>query len=238
VTVKLRAEGGKVVLVAHRGAPGVAPENTLAGIEAALAYDVDVVEVDVSERGGDLVLAHSDEVAAADSPTLDEAVAFFAARARPEVAIQLDLKPRGAEGKVVQELREHDLLERALVSSTFPDVLRAVRALEPGLPTGLGYPYDRARVTERGLLPEAVVRGALTTLRAALPPRVVRMARSAEADVLTLHHLVVSAASMRRCRAHGIGVFAWTVNDPETLGRVLALGVDGVVTDDPALVRP
>ena len=75
------------------------------------------------------------------------------------------------------------------------------------------------------------------SLRLALPARVVGMARAAQADVLTLHHVVVSAETVRRCRERGLAVFAWTVNDRVALDRVLGLGVDGVVTDDPRLVR-
>ena len=236
--MRLRAEDGRVVLVAHRGAPGVAPENTLEGIEAGLAQDIDIVEVDVSERGGELVLAHSDDLVGSDSPGLGDALALFSARAASGVGIQLDLKVHGAEERLAGELRRHGLVDRALVSSTFPEVLRAVRAQEPSLPTGLGYPYDRVQVAERGLLPDAVIRVALISLRLALPARVVRMARAAQADVLTLHHVVVSAETVRRCREHGLAVFAWTVNDRPALDRVLALGVDGVVTDDPRLVRP
>ena len=236
--MRLRADGGRVVLVAHRGAPGLAPENTLEGIEAALGHDVDIVEVDVSERGGELVLAHSDDLVGPDSSGLGDALALFAARAADGVGIQLDLKVHGAEERLVAELRRHCLVDRSLVSSTFPEVLRAVRAQEPSLPTGLGYPYDRAQVAERGLLPDAAIRAALVALRLALPARVVRMARNAQADVLTLHHVVVSAETVRRCRERGLAVFAWTVNNRADLDRVLALGVDGVVTDDPRLVRP
>jgi glycerophosphoryl diester phosphodiesterase len=236
--VRLRADGGRVVVVAHRGVPCVAPENSLAGIEAALGHDVDIVEVDVAERRGELVLAHSDDVAGPDSPRLAEALAFFARRAASQVGIQLDLKPHGAEARVVAELREHGLVDRALVSSTFREVLRAVRALEPSLSTGLGYPYDRAQVAERRLLPEPVIRGALSALRMMLPARIVGLAQAAQADVVTLHHLVISTVTLERCRAHGIAVFAWTVNERPALDRVLSLGVDGVVTDDPRLVRP
>jgi glycerophosphoryl diester phosphodiesterase len=235
--VRLKADRGRLVLVAHRGLPGDAPENSIAGIEAALAHDVDVVEVDVSTRGGELVLAHSEDVAGPDSPPLGDALTVFAARAEPGVGIQLDLKARGVEASVVREVRAHDLVGRVLVSSTFPSVLRAVRAHEPALSAGLGYPYDRAQVAERGLLPDAAIRAALAALRLTLPLRVVRLASAAGADVLSLHHLVVSAAAVRRCRARGLAVFAWTVNDRAALDRVVALGVDGVVTDDPGLVR-
>jgi glycerophosphoryl diester phosphodiesterase len=236
--VRVRSPGGRVLVVAHRGVPGLAPENSLEGIDAALERDVDLVEVDVSQRFGELVLAHSAEVAGPRSPRLGDALAFLAERAAPEVGIQLDLKARGKEAQLAAEVRRHGLLDRTLVSSNFPAVLRALRVLEPTLATGLGYPYDRARVAERGLVPQAVVRAALMALRATLPARVVRMAGSARADLVALHHLVVSASTVSRCHARGIAVFAWTVNDAEALERVVGLGVDGVVTDEPNLVRP
>jgi glycerophosphoryl diester phosphodiesterase len=235
--VNLRAERGRPLLIAHRGLPGTAPENSLEGIRAALEAGADVVEVDVAGRAGELVLAHSEDVAHAGSPGLDEALAHFAAHADPAVAIQLDVTPRGVEAPVTAALRSHGLVERALVSSTFADVLRRVRELEPGVATALGYPYDRAQVAERRLVPDVFVRAALKALRTTLPHRVIRMASAARADALSLHHVVVSAEAVRRCHVGGVAVLAWTVNDRAALDRVLAFGVDGVVTDDPGLLR-
>jgi glycerophosphoryl diester phosphodiesterase len=57
--VQLRRDGGRPLAIGHRGAPRLAPENTLASLQAAVAAGVDVVEFDVLERGGELVLAHS-----------------------------------------------------------------------------------------------------------------------------------------------------------------------------------
>jgi glycerophosphoryl diester phosphodiesterase len=235
--VRLRAEGGRIVRIAHRGVPGVASENSLAGIEAALAHEVDVVEVDVSERDGALVLAHAAADARSDSPRLREALVFFADRSPAEVGIQLDLKVRGAEEHIVDELRSHSLLDRALVSSTFADVLQTVRRLEPAIPTGLAYPYDRAGIAERGLVPDHLMRAALAVMRLVVPQRVVPTARAAQVDVLLLHHLAASSRAVSRCHACGIAVYAWTVNHREELDRVLAFGVDGVVTDDPRLLE-
>jgi glycerophosphoryl diester phosphodiesterase len=234
--VRLRADRGRVVVVAHRGVPGVAPENTLAGIEAALALGVDVVEVDVSLRNGELLLAHSPDLAGLGSPGFAESLGFFADRAAPGTAIQVDLKARRVEHRVVEAVTAHGLLERAFVTSTFADVLRAVRRLEPALPTGLAYPYDRTGLGERGLLPPPVTRAAFATMRLALPHRAVRLARAARTDLLMLDHRVVSAGTVGRCQERGLAVYAWTVNDRDALDRVLSLGVDGVVTDDPELV--
>lgn len=224
-------------MVAHRGLPGAAPENSLAGLAGALETGADIVEVDVSERNGALVLAHSAAVAGRGSPSLAEGLALFAERAPAGVGIQLDLKPRGVEAEVADAVRRLDLVDRTLVSSTFAGVLRRVREHEPRMATALGYPYDRAQVSERRLLPGGVLDAALIAMRLALPHRVARMARRGEADVLSLHHLVLSSEAVRRLHERGIAVFAWTVNDRRALERVLALRVDGIVTDDPALLR-
>ena len=52
-----------------------------------------------------------------------------------------------------------------------------------------------------------------------------------------LYHLVLSRATVTRCRRLGLAVFAWTVNDTDALRRVADLGVDGVIGDDPELLR-
>jgi glycerophosphoryl diester phosphodiesterase len=234
--MKLRAEDGRVVVVAHRGVPGVAPENTLGGIEAALALGVDVVEVDVSLRDGGLLLAHSPDVARPDSPGLAEALAFFTEHAARETAIQVDVKARGVEDRIVDALTAHGLLERAYITATLADVLRAVRRFGPSLATGLAYPHDRTGLGERGLIPPPISHTALAAMRLALPHRAVRLARAAEADLLMLDHRVISSGTVGRCQERGLAVYAWTVNDRDALDRVLSFGVDGVVTDDPDLL--
>jgi glycerophosphoryl diester phosphodiesterase len=109
-----------------------------------------------------------------------------------------------------------------------------VKRLEPRLAVARSYPRDRLRASERGL-PEPLLRGALAAMRRALPLRIAGMLRRAEADAATLHHLVVSEAVVTRCHALGVAVLAWTVNEPADLERVVRFGVDGVITDDPAV---
>ena len=50
-----------------------------------------------------------------------------------------------------------------------------------------------------------------------------------------LHFSVVSHATVERCHQLGVSVFAWTVDDEALLARVLATGVDGVITNDPRI---
>jgi glycerophosphoryl diester phosphodiesterase len=232
--VRLHAENGRYVRIAHRGAAALADENSLAAIEAGLAADVDLVEFDLLEVGGRLVVAHTPELAVPGGPTLDDALQLARA-SRPEVGLDVDLKWHGFEEKVVEAIRRHGLVERTLISSCFAPSLRAVRKREPRLATAFSYPFDRYRTSERRVVPEALIRASLAGMRRALPARIQRMLLRAEADVATLHWLVISPRLVERCHAVGAAVWAWTVNDADVIESVAATGVDGIITDDPRL---
>ena len=51
-----------------------------------------------------------------------------------------------------------------------------------------------------------------------------------------LNHTLVTRAAVRRAGQLGVPVLAWTVDDPAEVGRLVALGVDGVITNDPGMV--
>jgi glycerophosphoryl diester phosphodiesterase len=231
-----RSPGGRgFTRVGHKGAAALAPENTLESIRAALEHGVDLVEIDVVDRpDGALVLAHSHEEVLAESPTLDEALACLAAEAPAGVGVDLDLKWHGFEAEVVDALRRHDLVERAIASSFFPASLRRLRALEPALRAGISYPWDRRGLATRRALAPLVWSGA-AMLRGALPLRIGRMARAADATAAMLHYSVLSRAVVERAHALGLSVFVWTVDEPALLRRVLATGADGVISNDPRI---
>jgi glycerophosphoryl diester phosphodiesterase len=231
--LKLRDET-RYLRVGHRGAAALAPENTLRALAAALDHNLDLIEFDVLELAGELVLAHSDLEVPSDRATLDEALDFLAANAPGTLGIDLDLKSVGCEDAIVAAIARHGLLERTLVCSVFATSLRAVRRVEPRLATGLSYPWDRHNLSERRLARPAV-RAGIAGLRRVLPARIGPLLRRAEADAAMLSHLVLSAATVRRCHALGKAVFAWTVDDPELLEAMLATGVDGVISNDPRI---
>ncbi len=221
--------------VGHKGAAALAPENTIASLAAAFDHGVDMVEFDVAAGvDGELVLAHSTKEITSGSATLDDALAFLSREAPAGVGVDLDLKVRGFEKEVVAALARHGLLERALVSSFFPDSLRRLRTLEPRLQTGISYPWDRTGLAEHHSLRPVVWVGAVL-LRSALPFRIGRMATDAAATSAMLHFSVLSSVVVDRCHKLGLSVFAWTVDEPALLDRVLGLGVDGVISNDPRI---
>lgn len=229
---------GRFLRVGHKGAAALARENTCASIAAALECGVDLVELDVVDApDGSLVLAHSHEEIEPGCESLETALEFLAAEAPPEVGIDLDLKWYGWEKRLVDALERYGLAERTILSSFFPKSLRRARELQPALRTGISYPWDkRGFSTKRALYP--VVWTGAATLRAALPYRIGRMARAAGAGYVMLHYSVLSKAAVERAHGLGLGVFAWTVDEPALLQRVLATGVDGVISNDPRIFPP
>ena len=220
--------------VAHRGASALAPENSLAALEAALAANVDIVELDVLAVGGALRLAHSAPQVRPDSPALNEALDLFAGAAPQQVWLDLDVKTPGHEPALVEQVAARGLAGRTLVTSFHPEILRAVKRSEPQLVTGLAYPNDSLGLNERRPFQPFVAPG-LRVLRAALPPRIGRMLAGAGVQAAMLHHALVTPRVVSRCHSAGAAVFAWTLETREDLRRVLAAGADGAIANDPSL---
>jgi glycerophosphoryl diester phosphodiesterase len=230
--LELRRGAHGVVRVGHRGAAALAPENSLAAIEAADAAGVDAVELDVLRRDdGVLVLAHGQGVPD-DAPLLDDALDLVG---RLGLAVQLDVKVAGNEAAIVAALHGHDLLSRAFVSSCSLPILRAFAAAAPALPRSFTYPDDRLGASERRLLRPVVPPG-LAVLRALAPRRLPRWLRAAGAQAATLNWAVASPAAVAACHASGAAVYVWTVNEPALATTLVASGVDGIITDDPRIL--
>jgi glycerophosphoryl diester phosphodiesterase len=223
---------GRVLRISHRGAAAVAPENSLAGIEAAIDLGVDLVEIDVVRDGATLRLAHAPANVTTESPTLDEALELVSASS---TGLLLDLKSVGPEPQVVAAVRAAGLVERTAVGSFHAASLRALKEIEPSLTTGFSYPFDRVGLSTRRAA-QPLISAGLVGMRRLLPTRIVRMLARARADAAMLHWALVSGSLVQRCHARGAAVLAWTVEDEIALRRVLAAGVDGVIANDPRLV--
>jgi glycerophosphoryl diester phosphodiesterase len=224
--------------VGHKGADLIAPGNTFASFDAAVEAGVDMIEFDVlrEERGDRLILAHDwVDAARRESPhTLEDALAYFASEAFAGVELNVDLKLPGYEVRVLEGLRAFGLLDRALISSQQEESLAMLRATEPGVRLGWSVPKltrdpFRSRATR---LPAFV---ALQVFRALLPERAARAIRARRCDALMAHWRLVTPRLVRRVRAAGGELYVWTVDDLARLRLLEALGVTGVITNDPRL---
>lgn len=223
------------LLIGHRGVRGSLPENTLAAFRRAFEAGLDGIEFDVQRtRDGALVLWHDLEAdgrrvtalslaelraIAPDVALLPELLEL--ARAYPGTLLNPELKLAGAglrsgglEREVARALRAAGVEDRAVVSSFQPLALARLRLSAPELRTGLLY---------AGELPPLLRGGTL--------------AGWLHVDALHPHHPLATPGLMARARRRGLMVATWTVNDPAEVARLVALGVDGIMADDPDELR-
>jgi glycerophosphoryl diester phosphodiesterase len=231
------------LIIAHRGASAVAPQNTLAAFRKAMELGADGVELDVQlSADGAVVVIHdltvdkttdgtgrvaektlaklkaldagirfSPQFAGEHIPTLSQV--FEALEGKLLVNVELkDFNPRSSvlAAPVVEVVRKYAMEKRVLFSSFNPFALRAVKRLAPQIPAGLLYAPNLA----------------IYLRRAWLAPFVPHEARHPESSMVT-------ARTMKWYRAHGLHVNVWTVDDPAEMRRLMALGVDGIITNKP-----
>ena len=244
----------RVLNVAHRGASGDHPENTLAAIRAALALGVDSIELDVQRsRDGALVLIHDTTLA-----RTTDAKKLFPRRAPWNVAdfdydelIRLDAgawKGPCFAGERIPTLDQAIDLVRS--SSTGLLLELKAPALYPGVVTDLvsalrGVPgfLDRA-VAERRLVVESFDFAAMKAHKTRAPEVPVGLlgaparanlpALGTWADQVNPRHWSVDRTYVDEVHLHGMGCLVWTVNRASAMRRALELGVDGIITNEPA----
>jgi glycerophosphoryl diester phosphodiesterase len=207
--------------IGHGGASALAPANSLAGFEAALAHGVDMVEFDVRACRGRLVLAHT--IMHGRCPgvlTLDAALAHLARPRFAAVGLNVDIKHVGCEPALLEALRRHRLVGRSLLSSQVPGVLDRIRALEPQAQLGISVGGRVARASRRWANWRAEVLAGLAAGRW---------------SALMAQHRLVDRPLLEQVAGRGGRLYAWTVNDRCGIEVLTRLGVHGIATADPRL---
>jgi glycerophosphoryl diester phosphodiesterase len=223
--------------VGHKGADLIAPGNTHASFDAALEAGVDMIEFDVlPERGGDrLLLAHDYKDAASRTPhTLEEGLAHLASSRFAGIELDVDLKLPGYEARVLDAIRGYGLVERSLISTQFDSSLVALRKAEPAVRLGWSVP----KVTRDPFRSPATALGAQAAvqyLRRVLPRRAADAIRSGRCDALMAHWRLITPRLVASVRDAGGELYVWTVDELPRLRELDALGVTGVITNDPRL---
>lgn len=221
--------------VGHKGADLIAPGNTLDSFRAALEHGADMIEFDIVRlKDGTLVLAHDGgDARSRRCLTLEQGLEHFAGDAYADVELDVDLKQPGYEREVAEGLTRYGLTERSLVSSTYLETMDRLGEVAPGLRRGWSIPRAKRDYTRSLLAP-----GAYAMLRAGrliLPRRAAAMIRAGRFEAVMAHKLLVSRRLVREVRAAGGQTYVWTVDDAPRIHKLVALGVDGVITNDPRL---
>ncbi|MGJ9412321.1 glycerophosphodiester phosphodiesterase [Aeromicrobium sp. CF4.19] len=233
--------------MAHRGGaqlPGMERlENTMAAFHAADELGCGYLETDVHASRDAVVYAFhdldlerlvgsADAIATMDSAQVDEIRLDGSEpiprlttllEELPDARLNIDVKSDAAVEPTVRTLRESDAVERVCLASFSGSRLRRMRRLEPRVATSAG-PLEVAAVR-------------LAPLRWMRAHAVRAGAQCLQVPVRRGPFTVVDARFVARAHDLGLQVHVWTVDDPDEMRSLLEIGVDGIVTDRPDLLK-
>ena len=221
------------LVIAHRGASGYAPENTLPAFRKALELNADMIELDVyTLADGEVVCFHDDGLERLTGgeglitdftlpelsqlrvagkhpiPRLTEVLDLIARKLR----INVELKGPGTAAPVhaiIEEYTKNHGWEKTdfLISSFRQTELRRMRTLDAEIPVGI-LPHDA-------------------------PLAALEIGRELDAESINAYHETLDPESVRTIHDAGFRIYAWTVNEHADIHRLLELGIDGLITNYP-----
>ncbi len=240
-------ENKKCLIIAHRGASAFAPENTIAAFRKAVALKADAIEFDVKlTKDGEMVIIHDqllerttngtgkviectlqelqsldagsffgDEFKGEKIPLLKDVLEQFS----DEVLINIEITnyksvQDGLAKKIAHLVKTLHIEKRVFFSSFYPKNLKITAEILPEVPVALlalpGWP---------GFLMRS------------------RLLFRTSPHLIHPYYQDVNLAYVEKQHQLGRKVNVWTVNQPEDLQKMVAIGVDGLITDDPVVAR-
>ena len=247
-----------MLIIGHRGASAVAPENTMAAFREALAVGADGIEFDVRlTRDGVPVVIHDStlrrtgglphrvaDLTWAEISKIDVGSWFaqkkgfppgtFASETVPSLAelftlfqsnnstLYLEMKcdspaeQRPLAETCVRAIGQHSLKERVIVECFQLPALKILREIDPDIKT------------------VALFEPSFTHPSVLSDQRIINQALDVGAAALALHHRLARESLVQKAKAVGMHVAVWTVDDPAWMERARAIGIDALITNDPA----
>jgi glycerophosphoryl diester phosphodiesterase len=220
-----------MIVVGHRGAAAVEPENSLRGFRYAIDLGVDFVECDVHlTRDGQLAVIHDEtvdrttdgsgrvgefsmeELRRLDAgkgeriPTLEEVLGVT----RGRVKVLVELKGAGVEEKAVETVRGAGMTGEVIFTSFHLERIERVREIDPGLTAGAIFSQPPADFCER--------------------------ARAAGATTMGVQHRNLTGDLVREAQGQGYVIRAWNPDTEPEMEAMVDLGVDGIGSNRPDLL--
>jgi glycerophosphoryl diester phosphodiesterase len=225
------------LIIAHRGAPGYAKENTIESSEKALALGADMIEFDVRRTKDHVLIAYHDEWIQGYSikdltygaisqiagkqgfaiPTVEEVLKWSGGK----IKLDVELKEESYEKEMVELLSGYIAGDQYVITSFNGASLRVVKERYPDIKTGL--------ILGRGIPFYHI----LTRLQEFFP---MKRCKKAKADFLVPHWKLLRLGFLERAKRNHQPVFVWTVNDEERMRTLLQdKRVYAIITDKPDL---
>ena len=235
-----KAEDPGFLITAHRGASGLAPENTIAAILEAIECGANYAEIDVHlTADGQVVLMHDDSVNRTTDGTgniweltLEElegldAGSWFSEEFAGEPVPTLRDVIRLASGKIKLNIEIKVTPEEPEVASAVVGIIRTENFGRSCMITS----FDRQTVEEVRRIAPDIITGLI--FGSDYPADVME----GEWEVLSCNQEIVNQNFVNRAREAGKLVHVWTVNDEMAMMRLIDLKVDGIITDYPDLLK-
>ena len=218
----------KQLVIAHRGASGVAPENTLLAFQIALDIGADMIELDVQQTDdGELVCIHDfkvdrttngsgavaelsfHEIRELDAgqgqriPTLAEVLDFC----RGKLKVVIELKVTDIEKEVLSHVCERDMLSKVMLCSFLHGTLVEARSLDSNVATAV--------------------------LISKMKDDIVNYVLEMESNALNPDFQLVTSNLVSELHRNELQIFPWTVNDSTIMTGLYNIGIDGLITNFP-----
>jgi glycerophosphoryl diester phosphodiesterase len=228
-----------VAVIAHRGAAGKAPENTLASVRQAMKDGADWIEIDVQESmDGEVVVIHDSdfmklagkdlkvwdstlkelreidvgswfgpEFSAERVPTLTQVLEETRGQSRVLIELKYYGHDQQLEQRVVDIVEKAGMVNEVAVMSLKLSGIKKFHALRPDWVVGL------------------------------LSSKAIGNLYDLDMDFFAINMGMATPGFIRNVHLADKQVFVWTVNDQVSMSRMISLGVDGIITDEPELAR-
>ena len=253
----MQTHGNKPLIIAHRGASALAPENTLAAFRRAIEDGADGIEFDVRiARDGVPVVFHDSTLrrmvkkegrtshfTSAELQTLDIGAWFndknpakasgkFSGETIPTLE-RLFAFLKGYQGRLYLEMKG----SLAEISALAEVVAKTVRKTD-FLPQTIVKSFKLEAIEKiKNLLPEIYTAALfapkiLTLLRK--QSRLIERAKDSRADELSLHYSLATEKLVRNARREGMPTTIWTADHPIWVRRASEIGIHAIITNNPA----
>jgi glycerophosphoryl diester phosphodiesterase len=228
------------LIIGHRGASAVAPENTMAAFREAIAAGSDGIEFDVRlSRDGIPVIIHDStlrrttglphrvadltwselESLNVEVPNLEQLFTLFEAN---NLMLFLEMKcnspseHRPLAEACCQFINKYSFKERVFIECFDLAALEGVKNIDSEIKTA------------------TLFQPALSTPSVLFDQRIIDQTIAIGASAVALHHRLARELLVQKAKDAGLHVAVWTVDDPTWIERAQSLGVDALITNDPA----